>query len=111
MPEMTIKVKGLMTHYTRDNESRFVIEDEAHAEQHSTHETLDEAIAELQRLPAHIPWDKEPNVAPCTNWRKCGRRYEIIAYEIASEPWRQLRRIPALEISYSGVVWAAGLRH
>jgi hypothetical protein len=43
--------------------TQFVIDDELHAEEHSTHETLDEAIAELKRL-ALIPWDKEPNVAP-----------------------------------------------
>ena len=89
--------------------TRFVIEDEAHDEKHSTHETLEEAIGELKRL-ALIPWDKEPNVAPCTNWKKCGRRYQVIEYDTSSGPWRELRRMLALKISAEGVVWAEELR-
>lgn len=88
---------------------RFVIQDEAHDEKHSTHETVDEANGELKRPPL-IPWDKEPNVAPCANWRGCGRRYEIIEYDTSSEPWRELRRMLALKISAGGVVWAEELR-
>jgi hypothetical protein len=89
--------------------TQFVIDDELHAEEHSTHETLDEAIAELKRL-ALIPWDKEPNVAPCTNWRKCGRHYEIIEYDTSSEPWRELRRMLALKISAEGIIWSEEFR-
>ncbi len=88
---------------------RFAIEDELHAEEHSFHQTLNEAIVELKRL-ALIPWDKEPNVAPCTNCKKCGRHYEIIEYDTSSEPWRELRRMLALKISAEGVIWADEFR-
>ena len=86
----------------------FVIEDEAHDEQHSKHSTLEEAIVELKRL-ALIPWDAKPNVAPCTNWRNCGRRYEIVEYETSRNPWKVVRRFLALEISASGVIWSEDL--
>jgi hypothetical protein len=86
----------------------FEIEDQLHAEHHSSHPTLAAAIAELRRL-ALIPWDQGPNLAPCTGWRNCGRQYEIVEYDTSSEPWRELQRLPALEIDSQGVRWAAGL--
>ena len=90
--------------------TRFVVEDEAHAEQCGEHATLEEAVARLKEL-AGIPWNEEPNVAPCTSWRTCGRRYEIVQYEISSRPWKELRRMPALEINAQGVVWDAEFAH
>jgi len=82
----------------------FVIEDEAHAEQCGEHSTLEEAVAKLRQL-AGIPWSEEPNVAPCTSWRTCGRRYEIVQYETSSHPWKELRRTPVLEINAKGTFW------
>jgi hypothetical protein len=83
----------------------FMIEDERHAEpQEGEFSTLVEAIAELKRRAA-LPWDKAPNVAPCTNWRKCGRTYEIIEYNTASTPWRELQRIAALKVTAAGARW------
>ena len=87
---------------------QYCIEDELHAELRSEHSTLEEAVAELERL-ARVPWDADPNIAPCQSWRTCGRRYEVIEYDTSTEPWRQLRRLPALEVSAAGVVWDAGL--
>ena len=58
----------------------FAIEDELHSERVGEHPTLDEAVRELKRL-ARIPWDAEPNRAPCQNWRNCGRRYEVVEYD------------------------------
>lgn len=87
---------------------RYCIEDELHAEVHSEHATLQEAVAELEKL-ARIPWDADPNIAPCQSWRTCGRRYEIIKYETSTEPWRFVCRLPALEVSASGAVWDEGL--
>ncbi len=84
--------------------TRFIVEDEAHAEQCSEHATLAEAVARLKEL-AGLPWNEQPNVAPCTSWRTCGRRYEIVQYETSSHPWKELRRAAALEISAQGVVW------
>jgi hypothetical protein len=87
---------------------RFEIYDEVHAESQSHHDTFESAITELKRM-AQIPWDQEPNQAPCTSWKTCGRRYEIIEYDITTTPERPLRRVPALEISAQGVVWDAEL--
>lgn len=82
----------------------FQIEDEAHAEALGRFESLDEALAELRRL-AQIPWNEHPNQAPCTSWRTCGRRYEIVAYDASAHPWREVRRLPALEVNAAGVQW------
>jgi hypothetical protein len=82
----------------------FVIEDEAHAELCSEHATLEEAVAKLKQL-AEIPWNEQPNLAPCKSWRTCGRRYELVQYETSSRPWKQLRRTPALKVNAKGVSW------
>ena len=85
----------------------FVIEDEEHAEQHGQFSTMEAAIAELEHRAA-IPWDQEPNVAPCTNWRNCGRRYELVEYDDIERPWKELRRFEVLEVSAAGVLWSRG---
>ena len=82
----------------------FVIEDERHAEPQGQFASLDEAVAELYRHAA-LPWDEEPNVAPCTGWRTCGRTYEVIEYDNSARPWKELRRIPYLEITSDGAKW------
>jgi hypothetical protein len=82
----------------------FVIEDEAHAEPQGEFAAYEGAVAELRRR-ASIAWDLEPNRCPCTAWRTCGRRYEIIEYDPAVSPRREVRRVPALEISARGVEW------
>ena len=82
----------------------FVIEDEAHAEQHGEFSTLRAAIEELERR-ASISWDQPPNLAPCQGWRTCGRDYQVIEYDSSTTPWRELRRIPYLRISAKGIEW------
>ena len=83
----------------------FKIEDERHCEpQKGEYQSVAEAVAELQRR-ASLPWDEEPNVAPCQQWRTCGRTYEIIEYDTSSTPWRLLSVLPALEVTASGVRW------
>jgi hypothetical protein len=82
----------------------FVIEDELHAEHHGEFASLEDAVRELRRR-AEIPWDREPNVAPCQSWATCGRTYEVIEYDETDGSERQLRRMKALEISKDGVVW------
>jgi hypothetical protein len=86
--------------------TRVCIEDEAHAELHGEYPTFEEAVLELERR-ALVPWDQPPNVAPCTSWRTCGRRYEIVVYDEARAPWNEIKRVPMLEISASGVNWTA----
>jgi hypothetical protein len=85
----------------------FKIEDERHAEpQDGAFNTLDEALAELRRRSA-VPWNEPPNQAPCVNWHACGRSYEIIEYDVSADSWKEVRRIPALDVSAQGVKWAA----
>jgi len=77
------------------------IEDKIHAEQQGGEfETRQDALAELRRR-ADLPWDAEPNLAPCTSWRTCGRRYELIECNASLGKSREL----ALEISAEGVKW------
>ena len=82
----------------------FLIEDELHAEPQGEFATYEEAVTELRRR-AKLPWDEEPNAAPCKSWKTCGRRYEVVEYDTASRPWKELRRTALLEISATGVVW------
>jgi hypothetical protein len=83
----------------------YVIEDELHSEDHGEFPSFEAALDELKRR-SLIPWDQDPNVAPCSGWRKCGRDYEIIEYQDSGESWRLLRREPVLQVSAEGVKWA-----
>jgi len=82
----------------------FVIEDELHAEHHGQFATFYDAICELKRRAA-IPWDQEPNVAPCKSWQSCGRQYWILEVDDCQSPWKVLRRIAVLDVSASDVKW------
>ena len=84
--------------------SIYVIEDERHDEPVGEYSALAEVIEELKRLKA-VPWDASPNRAPCQNWHNCGRMYEIIEYDASERPRREIRRIPALEVSRTVVQW------
>jgi hypothetical protein len=85
----------------------FVIEDERHAEPQGEFASFADALTELRRR-AKIPWDQPPNCAPCTNWRNCGRSYEVIEYDDSHAPWKQLSTVPVLKVSASGVQWSGG---
>jgi hypothetical protein len=83
----------------------FVIEDERHAEQQpGEFVSFEDALVELQRR-ARLPWDSVPNKAPCTSWRTCGRTYEIVEYDFSTIPWRELRRVPILEMTANETSW------
>ena len=85
----------------------FKIEDERHAEpQSGEYLSLAAALAELRRL-AEIPWDQPPNAAPCSSSHECGRTYEVVEYDVSVRPWKELRRVTALEIDARGVRWAS----
>jgi hypothetical protein len=83
----------------------FVIEDEIHASPRGSYATFEDVVAELRRL-SRIPWDEPPNRAPCTSWRTCGCIYEIIEYDDTQGDWNELRRLRALEVSATGVIWS-----
>lgn len=86
----------------------FVIEDEAHQDIFWKFDRRDAAIGELRRVAA-VPWNEQPNAAPCANREHCGRRYELVEYDTsAGEPWRELSREPALEISAREIRWYSG---
>ena len=89
---------------------QYTIEDEKHAELSGQFSTLEEAVNELRKR-AELPWDELPNVAPCTNWKKCGRDYEIIEYDVSTVPCTTVRRIPALSVSAEGIQWDSKLPH
>jgi hypothetical protein len=82
----------------------WMIEDEAHAEPQGEFDSRDSALAELRRR-ALVPWDVAPNVAPCTAWQTCGRRYEIVEFDTAQSPWREVQRVHVLDVSADGVKW------
>jgi hypothetical protein len=85
-------------------ERRFVVEDELHAEQMADFPTFEGALAHLEQL-AQLPWHEEPNAAPCGNGEACGRRFEIVEYDVTARPWATIARHPALEVSAKGLVW------
>lgn len=83
----------------------FIIEDEIHAEpQKGEYKTFEDAIAELQKR-ATIPWEENPNRCPCTNWKACERKYQIIEYDTTKTPLKELQRKDVLTISAKGVKW------
>ena len=84
-----------------------MIEDERHAEGQGRFLSVQDAMIELRRR-AQLPWNEKPNVAPCTNWEKCGRAYEVVEYDDTSVPWTEIRRTRVLEVSASGVTWSPG---
>jgi len=83
-----------------------IIEDERHAEPCGEFDSREAAIAELKRRAA-VPWDQEPNRAPCKSWKTCGREYELIEYDNSTQPYTEIGRVLVLRISQSGVVWEA----
>ena len=84
--------------------AKFVIEDELHAEHHGEFAAFEDAVRELRRR-AEIPWDQEPNQAPCQSWRTCGRAYEVIEFDDTQTSSKKLRHTKVLDISREGVVW------
>jgi len=82
----------------------FLIEDEIHSADQGRFATRADALAELKRL-ALIPWDNEPNLAPCTSWKTCGRDYVVIEYDDSNGGWHELSREMVLRISALGIEW------
>jgi hypothetical protein len=82
----------------------FEIYDELHAEPQQQYPTRQEALLELERR-AKLPWDSEPNLAPCTSWRTCGRNYELREYDTSQLPWKKLWHRAVLELDATGARW------
>jgi hypothetical protein len=86
----------------------FVIDDDIHCDLNDRFPTFELALADLRRR-AQIPWDQEPNRAPCKQWRTCGRRYVVMEIEKPrGKPSKVLQRVIVLEVSSRGVQWAEG---
>jgi hypothetical protein len=82
----------------------FVIRDEWHSGWHGEFPDIQGAFTELRRR-AEIPWDQDPNRAPCTNWRNCGHLYQIVEFDNSCDPWKEVRSTDTLDISAKGVKW------
>lgn len=80
----------------------FVIEDDEHAEELGRYPHRVDAISGLRRL-AQLPWDEDPNRAPCQSWQTCGRSYVLIEYDISSTPWRQIDTTEIFQIGPAGI--------
>ena len=85
----------------------YVNEDEMHAKWCGGDESFNEALTEL-KLCSGMDWDKEPNVCPCTNWKNCGRDYEIVKFDNSRKPWVELSRESVLGVSAKGSEWEEG---
>lgn len=94
----------LLSHLRPRDVVLYVIEDEWHGEHCGDFESFDAAVSELKRR-AKLPWDTEPNVAPCQDWRTCGRSYAIVEYDPRSESGRVLSRTQMFEMDSKGVRW------
>lgn len=82
----------------------FVIEDEFHAEPQGRFDSYNSAMEELQRR-TKIPWNEDPNVCPCTNWKNCQRDMQIIQYDTSIKPWKEISRTDIFRISANGIEW------
>jgi hypothetical protein len=61
---------------------------------------IEDAIRELRRR-ATVPWNREPNRAPCISWRKCKRRWVLLGE--SAESWKEPIWV---DVSHAGVKWA-----
>ena len=83
--------------------SLFVVSDNIHTDQSGDFDGREAALREIRRR-ALIPWDEEPNLSPCTEWRTCGRVYAVAEY--SDQPSRTfIRSTPIVMISAAGVHW------
>lgn len=80
----------------------FLIHDETHAEWWGEFPSYESALEELKRR-AGIPWDAEPNRCPCSGWRTCDRKYQVIEWDDSKN--LEVSKEAVLEISSRGIVW------
>jgi hypothetical protein len=86
----------------------FNIEDELHDERmEGEFATFDGAVTELKRL-AQLPWDQPPNLAPCTSWKTCGRKYVVVECEALPQR-KEISRTCMLELDRDGPRWRTGI--
>lgn len=53
-----------------------------------------------------IPWNEEPNVAPCASGETCSRLYVINEYDTSTIRWKYISTTePIVDISAKGVTW------
>jgi len=83
----------------------FFIIDDDHQDMLGEYTSLDFGLAELYRL-AGIPYDEDPNRAPCTSWAGCGRAWTL--YDDRVGRGVDLRVVATLTTSQSGHEWSVG---
>jgi hypothetical protein len=86
----------------------FTIQDDLHSDgAEGEFDSFASALAEVRRLGA-ILWGTEPNVAPCQNWRNCGRHWTIVETDRSTTPyWTVVKVSSVVEIRNAGVKWFA----
>jgi hypothetical protein len=83
----------------------YAIYDDVHCELGNESATLAESLAELDRL-ARLRWDEWPNLAPCSQWASCGRRYRVVELSLdRSAPYSRVPVAPRLCVGYNGTRW------
>ena len=82
----------------------FTIEDTRHSHLWLNYSTFELALAEIQRR-VSMPWDAEPNKAPCTSWRTCGCSYVVNKWDITITPFKRLKTTSIVEIDSEAVRW------
>ena len=87
----------------------FVIEDEIHAEEFGQFTTFKSAINELKSI-SKIPWDSYPQKCPCTSWKTCERKYQVVEYDGRQTPWKEINRTDVLTVSAKLVTWRPQFR-
>lgn len=75
----------------------FTIYDDIHCDYTGNFETKEAGLAELDRL-SKLPWDQEPNTAPCKGWKECGRKWKLIEYDGVIEPLNKERLIAVITV-------------
>jgi hypothetical protein len=83
----------------------YAIYDDVHCQLGNEFATLAQSLAELDRL-GGLSWNEPPNVAPCSDWASCGRRYRVIELSTdRSAPYSHVPVAPRLCVGYNGIRW------
>ena len=81
--------------------SRFIVDDQRHCQRMGQFDSYEAARLAIIGFVSN-PWNEKPNRAPCSNWKKCGRHYDIIE---TSESGAYLTSTPVCKIDCEGVIW------
>ena len=87
----------------------FYVVDEIHCEYSEPFASFENAENEIRHRCA-FPWDAPPNRAPCRNWRKCGRKYQIVEAHDSDNDNLKSATTDVCEVREFGIVWHGGFK-